>query len=157
MLILTAKHRRAFETCPSAGVLHGADVRNRTAMGILETGRRSIPTRREGGWRRNVNKDCVKAGVSSFILSFFLWLLQFIRPCYFLFPPPYSLYPPSSLLTSGLSEKKLLQKTVGEAHKYLTFFTDLSTLLEKKITAFFFVFFPPFVSMLATFKYSPSL
>ena len=76
MLILTVKHRRAFEACPAPSALHGADVRNCTAMGILEIGRHSIWSRR-GGWSRNVNKDCVKAEVSSFILSFYLTLVSF--------------------------------------------------------------------------------
>lgn len=71
MFVLTAKPCGAFELCPTPSVLHGADVRKCTAMGILEIGRNSIWGRRGGGCSRNVNKDRVKAEASSFIPSFF--------------------------------------------------------------------------------------
>lgn len=67
MLVLTVKCCRAFESCPIPSVQHGADARNRTAKGILEIGRRSILSKREGGGGRNVNKDCVKAETNSFV------------------------------------------------------------------------------------------
>lgn len=83
MLILTVKHCRGFESCPTPGVQHGADVRNCTAMGILEIGRRSVWRRRREGWGRNVNKDCIKAEASCFILSLSLAGVCFVILFYF--------------------------------------------------------------------------
>lgn len=62
------------KSCPTRGVQRGGDVRNCTAMGIVEIGRGSVQ-RRRGGLEQECKQRLYKGLDKLFSSCLFLWLL----------------------------------------------------------------------------------